>query len=203
MTETSVSLLDRLRDAPSDADWRKLVDLYRPLMHGWLARHARLQAEDLDDVVQDVLAIVVRKLPEFQRERTGAFRAWLRTVTVNALRRHWRSGRARPTVTGNTQFLAWLEQLADAGSTASRVFEREHDEHVLRRLLAATRADFREKTWQAFERVSLQGESVEDVARMLDMTPNAVLVAKSRVLKRLRQEASGLVDEDEAERSEK
>ena len=36
--ETSVSLLGRLAGAPTDADWRRLDDLYRPLLSAWVAR---------------------------------------------------------------------------------------------------------------------------------------------------------------------
>src|SRR5437870_2279853 len=85
MHETSASLLDRLRRPKAgEADWRRLVDLYTPLIRGWLRRHADLPPGDADDVVQDVLAVVVRRLPDFEHnQRTGAFRAWLRTITVN------------------------------------------------------------------------------------------------------------------------
>ena len=38
MLETSVSLLDRLRHSPDAASWQRLVDLYAPLIQGWLRR---------------------------------------------------------------------------------------------------------------------------------------------------------------------
>src|SRR5947209_19592475 len=98
MSETSTSLLRRLQGQPDTASWQRLVDLYTPLIRGWLARHARLH--DADDLVQEVLAIVVRKLPKFRRTpRTGAFRCWLRTITVNCLRGLWRAQRTRPVAT--------------------------------------------------------------------------------------------------------
>ena len=87
MVETSPSLLDRLSRRPDDADWRRLVALYTPLLHAWLGRHG-LQPSDLDDLTQEVLGVVVQKLPEFRHNRrVGAFRAWLRTITVHCLRR--------------------------------------------------------------------------------------------------------------------
>jgi RNA polymerase sigma-70 factor (ECF subfamily) len=65
MSETSTSLLDRLRLQPDQQAWQRLVELYTPLIRGWLRRHALLD-QDADDVVQEVLSVVVRRLPEFR-----------------------------------------------------------------------------------------------------------------------------------------
>jgi RNA polymerase sigma-70 factor (ECF subfamily) len=91
MAETSHSLLDRVRAPGDPAAWRRLVDLYTPLVHRWL-RPAHLQPADADDLAQEVLAVVVRKVPEFRHDgRAGSFRAWLRAITAHRLRDHWRA----------------------------------------------------------------------------------------------------------------
>jgi RNA polymerase sigma-70 factor (ECF subfamily) len=192
--ETSVSLLDRLRDKPDEAAWQRLVDIYTPLIRGWLRRYATLQ-QDADDVVQEVLAVVVRRLPEFHREpRTGAFRRWLRTITVNCLRDFWRSQRLRPAATGDSNVAQMLDQLADPESALSRQWDQEHDQHVTSRLLELIKPKFEPSTWQAFQRVALDGVSPDQAAAELGITTNAVFIAKSRVLARLRQEGAGLLD---------
>jgi RNA polymerase sigma-70 factor (ECF subfamily) len=56
------------------------------------------------------------------------------------------------------------------------------------------RPEFTEATWQAFQRLALDGAPGQVVAEELGLSVNAVLIAKSRVLARLRQEAQGLVD---------
>jgi DNA-directed RNA polymerase specialized sigma24 family protein len=102
MSETSASLLERLRQQPAAADWQRLLDLYEPLLRGWLRRHD-LQASDADDVVQEVLGVVVRELPHFEHNhRPGAFRSWLRTITVHCLRRFWRARQYRPDAAGGS-----------------------------------------------------------------------------------------------------
>ncbi len=57
-----------------------------------------------------------------------------------------------------------------------------------------TERAFDPKTWQAFLRVTLESEGADKVAADLGMSMNAVFIAKSRVLKRLRQQAHQLVD---------
>jgi RNA polymerase sigma-70 factor, ECF subfamily len=193
MSDTPVSLLERIRCRPDGQAWRRLVDLYTPLIRGWLRRHF-LPDADADDLVQEILAVVVRELPHFEHcGRPGAFRGWLRAVTAHRLRDFWRGRRHRPAATGASDFLQKLEQLEDPGSGLSGLWDEEHDRHVVRRLLDAIRPDFRPSTWQAFEAVMLRGEPPEEVAGRLGISVNAVLLAKSRVLARLRAAGEGLI----------
>ncbi len=191
---TSFSLLDRLRQGPNETAWLRMVDLYTPLIRGWLRRYS-LPDQEVDDVVQDVLAVVVRKLPDFQkRPQIGAFRRWLRSITVNCLRELWRDQRYRPRATGNLEFGKILDQLEDPESALSKLWDREHDLHVTHILLEKIRPRFEEKTWQAFQRVALEGASVDQAAQELGMSVNAVFIAKSRVIHAMRQEGQGLLD---------
>ena len=188
MNETSVSLLEHLRHGPNESAWRRMLDLYNPLIRGWLRRHA-LRDQDVDDLVQDVLGVVVRKLPEFRKSpQIGAFRCWLRGITVNCLREFWRAERIQPKAAGQREFASVLDQLEDPESGLSKLWDREHDQHVTHRLLRLIRPRFEATTWQAFHRVALDGASVDQVAAELGLTVNAVFIAKSRVLHLLRQE---------------
>jgi RNA polymerase sigma-70 factor (ECF subfamily) len=194
MSDTPVSLLEGVRARPDGDSWRRLVDLYAPLIRGWLRRHL-LPDADADDLVQDVLAVLVRELPHFEHSgRTGAFRSWLRTVTVHRLRDFWRGRRYRPEATGTSDFLDKLEQLEDPDSGLSHIWDQEHDRHVVARLLELIRPDFQASTWQAFEAVMLRGELPAAAAQRLGVSINAVLLARWRVMRRLRREAQGLID---------
>jgi RNA polymerase sigma-70 factor (ECF subfamily) len=183
---TSASLLDQARDRCAGA-WDRLVSLYTPLLHSWLTA-AGLQPADRDDLTQRLLAVLVERLSTFEHNgRPGAFRAWLRGVTVNLLHEHWRD---RP-APGSESVLA---QLADPEGGLSRLWEEQHDRHVLHSLMELVQGEFTRPTWQAFLRVALDGAPARTVAEELNLSVNAVLIAKSRVLSRLRQEARGLVD---------
>ena len=191
MSATSISLLEDLRRQPNETAWHRLVDLYTPLIRVWLARHS-VRNQDIEDLVQEVLAVVVRKVPEFERNpRTGSFRRWLRTITVNCLRDFWRTRRWSPRA-GHAAPL--LDQLEDSDSPLSKLWAQEHHEHVIRRLLTMIRPRFQATTWLAFQRVVFDGVPVDQVAAELELTPNAVFIAKSRVIHVLREEGRGLID---------
>ena len=194
MSDTSLSLLDRLQGRPDAAAWQRLVELYTPLLRGWLGRYA-LQPSDVDDLVQEVLAVVVRELPNFRHNRRpGAFRSWLRGVLLHRLRAFWQARQARPCATGDSAFARALDELADPQSGPSRLWDREHDRHVLRRLLELLEPEFEPATWRAFRLLVLEGRPTAAVAAELGLSPNAVRIAKSRVLRRFRQEVDGLID---------
>jgi RNA polymerase sigma-70 factor, ECF subfamily len=190
MNETPLSLLERLRQTSDDASWRRLCDLYTPLIRGWLQRQG-LAPADADDVVQEVLIAIVRDLGDFDHSgRRGAFRLWVRTMTINRLRNFWRSRRPGPGPDAPP-----LEQLEDPESDLSRLWDREHDEFVARRLLELIEPEFSPITWHSFRRQVLDGRTAAEVAAELGLSVNAVLIAKSRVLRKIRREARGLIDE--------
>jgi RNA polymerase sigma-70 factor (ECF subfamily) len=194
MNETSLSLLFQLRSSPKPENWNRLVELYAPLVRSWLRRY-EVQACDTEDLVQEVLMAVARDLPKFDHGgHPGAFRGWLKAILVNRLRNFWRTRAHGPQARGDSDIERQLEHLSDPASELSQTWNRQHDQHVLRQLLALAEPHFAPSTWNAFSRVALDGEQADVVAKELEISLNAVFIAKSRVLSRLRQLADGLVE---------
>jgi RNA polymerase sigma-70 factor (ECF subfamily) len=188
MTNTSATLLQRLLDQGDTAAWTRWTQLYTPLIRATLSRHLP-QSADVDDLAQQVFLVVVENLPEFRHNgRPGAFRTWLRGICVNRLRGFWRS--RLPTLPESEEALTRLE---DRDNTLSRQWDREHDEFVFRQALALIEGEFKPATWQAFHRLALDNAEPGVVAAELGMTVNAVFIAKSRVLSRLREEFAELL----------
>src|SRR5262249_51697341 len=143
------------------------------------------------DVIQEVLVVVVRRLPEFAHgRRMGAFRTWLKTVVANKLGDHLRAAARRPA--GSPDVV--LAQLADPSGALSREWDRPHARHLANALLRRIQHEFEPATWDAFHRVAMRGEPTAAVAAALGMTANAVMIARSRVLARLRQELAAWED---------
>src|SRR5579872_6438927 len=86
MDETKQTPIERPPDpAPHSAE--EVFHEYAPRVYN-LARRMLSSDADAEDVTQDVLLQVVRKLPTFRGE--SAFPTWLHRVTVNAALAHRR-----------------------------------------------------------------------------------------------------------------
>jgi RNA polymerase sigma-70 factor (ECF subfamily) len=191
MNSTHISLLQRLQSGSDPSSWSQLLDLYKPLIWGWLRRQ-NTPIQDAEDLSHEVLAVVVKELPGFiHNGRKGAFRAWLRTITANRLRVYWRSGKGRES---STDWQNLADQLEDVHSDLAQEWDRQHDHHVASKLLEQMAEEFEPKTLLAFRRVALDEAKAEDVANELGMSVTAVYIAKSRVLRRLREMAEMLLD---------
>ena len=194
MLATSQSLLERLHDRGDTQAWGRLPNVYEPWLRGWLSRH-QLQPADVEDVLQDVLLVVSEKLAVFAHNgRPGAFRTWLRTILTQRVRHFLRGQRNRLAVLSPQPLMDWLAQFEDAASDLSRQWDLEHDQQLARRLLASIREEINPTIWQVFQMLVLEDRPVAEVARHFGLTANAVYIARSRVMARLREEARGLMD---------
>jgi RNA polymerase sigma-70 factor (ECF subfamily) len=188
MNTTSVSLLERLRQPADQVAWTRFVHLYSPLLYSW-ARRTGLQESDAADLIQDVFAVLVQKLPEFRYDPAKSFRSWLRTVVLNKWRDRCRQRRTQPIQAGEA-ILGELPGPAPDGMWD----EAEYRQQVLGRALDLLQPEFQPSTWQAFREHGLAGRPAAAVAGELGLSVGAVYAAKFRVLSRLRQELAGLLD---------
>ena len=192
--KTSQYTLRRAKnDIQSDA-WSKLVPIYTPFINGWL-HQCGIVDSDTPDLTQDVLIALIKKLPEFNHNgRTGAFRSWLKAITINHCRRYWE--KKQKTVPGANCEAAnvVIEQLADASSDLSSRWDREHDQEVLSGVIRMIQGEFDQATMTAFRRVAIQGEAAKDIAADLGVSIGQVYKFKFRVMRRLQEEAQGLID---------
>jgi RNA polymerase sigma-70 factor (ECF subfamily) len=179
-------LLLRLHDAGEQEAWRRFIDLYTPLLYYW-ARRLGLPDPDAADLVQDVFVTLIQKMPQFQYDRSKGFRSWLRTVAENRWRDDMRKRAAHRRHTGDAG-------LAAVPDEAAEIWEAEYRHQLFGRAIQLMRSDFDEKTWKACWAIVVEGKSGANVAKELSMSVDAVYAAKSRVLRRLRQELDGLMD---------
>jgi len=188
MTSTPVSLLERLRQPVAQDSWAEFVDLYTPLLFHW-ARRLGLQQPDAADLVQEVFAVLVQRLPEFTYQQGKRFRGWLWTILVNK----WREGRRRTAALPPEAQGVEVEALAGP-DTSGAPEEAEYRQHLVGRALQLMRSDFQPDTWRACWEYVVAGRPAAEVAAELGLSVNAVHLAKSRVLRHLRQELQGLLD---------
>jgi RNA polymerase sigma-70 factor, ECF subfamily len=188
MHTTSISLLERIRQPAEREAWGRFVDLYTPLLYYWACRLG-MQESDAADLVQDVFAVLVQKLPAFTYDNGKSFRGWLRTITYNKWRDFQRRRAAAP-ANGNPAVLANLP----APDSLDTFWEREYRECLVGRALELMQSEFEPATWKACWECVVSDRPAAEVARELGLSVDSVYAAKSRVLRRLRQELSGLFE---------
>jgi RNA polymerase sigma-70 factor (ECF subfamily) len=191
---TSLGLLERVRSRDTAA-WDRLVRLYSPLLDRW-CRQANLQDADVADIRQEVFLAVARGIEQFRRDSAGGtFRGWLRGITRNKICDLWRRTRGGQAGAGGSDAYQSLLQLPAEAIDDSQGPPPEEADILYRRALDLIATDFEENSWNAFWRVIVEGQRPAHVAADLNMTINAVYLAKARVLARLREEFRELIDQ--------
>lgn len=198
---TSQSLIGRIKTKDAAA-WDRLVFLYSPLIYYWCQRFG-LPRQEIPDVFQEVFHAVARNIDRFRYNGKGTFRGWLHTLTRNKIYDHYRKTGRQPRPVGGTEAKQFLDMIPsnephEVTANDEEMFSDENGNSVrrelLQRALSSIRPHFKEQTWQAFWLVVIDGRETKDVADVLSMRPGTIRVAKSRVLKRLRQEFGDSVD---------
>jgi RNA polymerase sigma-70 factor, ECF subfamily len=188
-SSTSSSLIRRAQQHDPDA-WQRLVDLYGPLVFYWCRRKGQLSSAEASDVFQEVFVAVNGALPRFALgEARQTFRGWLWTITRNKIRDHYRRWKNEPRAVGGTDAGRRLAEIPETWDVASAdPADRAEMGSLFQRALDLVRDQFAERTWQAFWQSAVEGRPTAEIARELGLSENSVRQAKSRVLRRLRQE---------------
>jgi RNA polymerase sigma-70 factor (ECF subfamily) len=185
-------LLQRLRDNDGDA-WRIMVQLYSPLVYHWAARDG-VRSADIEDVAQEVFQAAATHLANFRRDRPGdSFRGWLRGITRNKVLHHFRRSGRHPQASGGTDALVRLNSVEDAASD-DEGDSAEERMGLHRRALELIRGEFEERTWRAFWMVVVENRSPAAIAAEMGVSATAIRMAKSRVLRRLREMFGELIE---------
>ncbi len=193
---TSSSLLERAR-LRDHAAWERLVGLYTPLVYRW-CRNWGLQSQDAENVGQEVFLAVARKLQDFRRDRPhDTFRGWLWRIARNRFLDHVRATGPDRIGVGGSDARARIEQLeleteCDAGESELA------EEHAIlcQRAVQLIHGEFSEQDWNAFNETAINDRRPADVAADQNRSVNAIYLARSRILRRLREEFGDMFDSE-------
>src|SRR5262249_50704838 len=148
--------------------WDRLVALYAPVIYRW-CRRWDLPEQEVADVFQDVFGAVAAHLVEFRRDRPGdTFRGWLRAITQNKVRDHYRRLGRQPAAAGGTEANLKFDRLPD--THADDDSEDRIDGGLIGNVLESVRAEFEDRTWRAFWLTAVEDRTPGEVAPELGMT---------------------------------
>lgn len=195
---TRASLIAGIGASNNEQAWTDFVDLYRPVIYR-LAQTRGLQDSDAEDVTQEMLIKVSNMASSWKSDRSGSFRGWLVVTLRNlVIQRFGRKGIiAKAIEPVGDQNCGQLDNLQDSRPGIAEFIENEAQLEAFRVAEKRVRRDFSEMTWQAFWQTWIAQKPIEEVANVLGVTPGAIYVARSRVMRRLRDEVSRLYGVDE------
>ena len=182
-SETLVSLIVGVCQQDPER-WRQFDAIYRPMLMAYMRKQG-LREHDASDVVQDIFVKLLGKIHTYDRAKCR-FRSWLYSVAHNAL-----IDRARRLASGRRALDGWvLNVLKESPSDSVRMEEEWttlHRERILKHALKVVRARVSSRVWACFVQRILQNHPAADIARDLDLEPNAVYVNACRAMKLVRK----------------
>jgi RNA polymerase sigma factor (sigma-70 family) len=191
--ETNMDLLLQLKSDETvnrEMGWGIFVDRYGPIICGF-ARNAGLPSSEADDIMQTVLFNFFKVADRFEYDPSkGRFRGYLKRITLNAIRQRYRKKQEKNLDTHG------MKVAEDPRDDLEAVFDREWAEHLLSEAMTEARPKFEPKTWEAFELYGRRGMSAQRTADRLEMTPESVRHAKSRVMRAVREIVIRLREEE-------
>lgn len=198
---TRRSLLSRLRDVGDDTSWRAFFDSYWRLLYN-VARKSGLSDTDAQDVVQETVIAVARKMPEFRYDPArGSFKQWLLLITRRRIQDHLRRVyRSLPVAEAHgADALASPEPGPEA--EIDLAWEQEWRQNIYQLALARVRQRANPKHYQVFDYCFLQNCPSGEVAKMLGMNAAQVYLAKHRMALTVKQAVRELETAMERQRS--
>ncbi|MEL7267384.1 MAG: sigma-70 family RNA polymerase sigma factor, partial [Planctomycetota bacterium] len=168
--------------------WGEFVDIYSPILYAFV-RGRSLQPSDAADVTQEVLLRVAGAIQRFEYDPgRGLFRDWVARIVMNEIRRQVKKNGRHP---ANTEFLD--DQTDDSRLTSE--WNDHFQQAIFQAALKRCRPSFTDSVWELFERTWINDEPIESVVQQTGCSREQIYVARSRVLKRLRQDINLLADD--------
>lgn len=194
MTTTSTTLLKAIGADANSPRWTEFVARYQSVMESFLAE--RFPDVDADDVMQETLIVIARKLPNYRYapDTKGHFRNYLLGILKNKAREEQkRRNRVVRAEEAAKESVATSQAVSPDEDAEAKGWRLAAYEVALQQLLADPRHS--ERTRQIFIRTALKGESPVSVAALFGTTRNNVDQTKNRMTAELKELARRLVDE--------
>jgi RNA polymerase sigma factor (sigma-70 family) len=198
---TRQSLLERLKDWNDRESWREFFDLYGRLIYA-VARKAGLAEAEAEDVVQETILSVAKKMPEFQYDPArGTFKGWLRQLIGWRIARQFRKrqpnlapySRSSADESADTEPIQQIPDPA-AYQAFEEAWETEWQENLTKTALEQLRSKINPKHYQIFQLYALQHRPVAEIRKFLSVSAAEVYLAKHRVTQLLKKEIQRLAN---------
>ena len=196
---TRGSLLQRLRHLSDQSSWQEFFALYHPLIYS-VASKAGLPHDDAQDVVQETMLRMSKKLPQFNYDPgLGSFRGWLRTTTRWCIIEQFRRRPRGEVVPMHVIEPFWNAETTPedvVDKTFDAVWEREETQTLLRIATQRAKARVSDQHYQIYDCLVNKGWSASKTASTLGLNLPKIYLAKCRFLRVLRDELKKITHPD-------
>lgn len=195
---TRHSLLTRLKDWNDQDGWREFFDTYWRLIFN-VARRAGLNDAEAQDIVQETLLGVAKKMPGFRYDPAkGSFKAWLLLNVRSRMAEHWRRRARRDrhhadTPPDNDSDTGFLQRVPDTNADGlDAVWQKEWEANLLHTALSRTKAKVTARQFLIFDLATLKETPLGKITQTLGVNVAQVYLAKHRVGKVFKAELERL-----------
>ncbi len=183
---TRPSLIIKIRDSYNDNAWEEFVHFYQPFIYA-VSRNLGVIEADLDDIVQKVILKAWKALPDFEYDnQKGRFKNWLAQITKNVVLTHFRTRQRE-----QKRYESYQKELDGMDTEFESMIESQWKISIGEMAWSNIKGRFSDITIQCFDYIK-QGYKNKDIAKTLNMEPNAVAVLKKRIVGSLQEEIQKL-----------
>jgi RNA polymerase sigma factor (sigma-70 family) len=194
---TRHSLLRRLKDQGDDRSWEDFFATYSKLIYN-VSVKAGLTPTEAQDVVQETVLTVVRKIKDFQVDRArGSFKAWLLQATRWRIADQFRKrlpAAAHPAASpDDTSHTPTAERMPDPASlNLDAVWDEDWKQNLTDAAMAKLKTLVDPEQYQMFDLHVLKQWPAVKVAEKMDVKLSQVYFAKYKVSRLLKKEIKRL-----------
>jgi RNA polymerase sigma factor (sigma-70 family) len=195
---TRRSLLGRLRDWEDQASWRDFFNTYWKFIYG-VAIRSGLSDQEAEDVVQETVLSVAKKMPEFVYDPAMcSFKGWLMHVTrlriIDQLRRRQPAFQQSSVRDDDSRRTPTVERVPDATADAQQdaAWDDEWERNLVDAALERVKLRVKPEHYQIFYLSAVKGLGIREVARMLEVNVGQVYLVRHRLAKEVKREVERL-----------
>ena len=200
LLETRSSLIHRLKATINGESWQDFFNTYWELIFN-VARRAGLSHADAQDVVQETIVKVHKSFDRFQYDRKrGSFKGWLRSVTRSRLAEHFKKQQKRLPLNQpfeDSSENPTAEIIDPNGLELKIIWKEEWHKHIIHSALTRLKRVVSPKQFQIFKCYCIDGWTVSEICKALNVNAAQVYMAKQRVGKLFKQELERAQSEDD------
>lgn len=192
--ETRSTLLHQIRSADDREAWEEFTLIYKPVIYR-MARRRGMQDADAQDLVQTVLVQVSGAIARWEKSPEKRFRHWLRRVIKNAVITALTRG-PKDIAVGGSDIHDLFAARCDTEQNVEQEMRIEYKREQYLRAASNVRSDVSNDTWYPFELTVIEGMACSEAAALTGKSIGTVYAARSRVMRRIRDEVKRLEQSD-------